>query len=261
MAKPVAFRSMLGRTYFTDEGKTAMMDQQVIDNLDTLILLDDKDIRFLCDVIRSAGGSIANPSYVQVGGIYLVGVNAYICNNGTPVALVDENKLKLAVFYLKYTNQVSRPVPVREVMVLNINTAASLYKFERDYEPKEGAMVINAKNWVKTLEDMYEFLYQRLGTTSKKPLAYVIRESPEVNPTAYDPVTNYDTQEDDLIDRIPHSNTTGASVDYKSDNRAVWHYIYEATKENSCFTHCKRFQRAKDGRAAYIALKHHISPL
>ena len=91
-------------------------------------------------------------------------------------------------------------------------------------------MVINAKNWVKNLEDMYEILYQRLGTTSKNPLDHVIRESPEVKPTADDPVTNYDTQEDNLIDRIPHSNTTGATVEYKADNRVVWHYIYEATK-------------------------------
>ena len=75
---------------FTDEGKTVMMDQQVIADLDILISLDDKDIISLCDVIRSPGGSITNPTNVQVGGIYPVGVNTYICNNGTPVALVAE---------------------------------------------------------------------------------------------------------------------------------------------------------------------------
>ena len=75
-------------------------------------------------------------------------------------------------------NRVSRPVPVSEVTVLNIKTVVSLYKYERYYEPKERAMVIDAKNWVKILEDMYEFLYQILGTTSKNPLPYVIRESP-----------------------------------------------------------------------------------
>ena len=74
-------------------------------------------------------------------------------------------------------------------------------------------MVIDAKKWIKILEDIYELLYQRLGTTSKNPLDYVTRESPEVKPTADDPVTNYDTQEDELIARIPHSNTTGATVD------------------------------------------------
>ena len=106
MAKPVAFRSMSGRMSFTNEGKTAMMDQLVIDNLNTLILLDDRDIRSLCDVIISTGGSVANPAYVQVGGIYPVGVNSHIRNNGTPVALVSENNLKIAVFYLKYMNRV-----------------------------------------------------------------------------------------------------------------------------------------------------------
>ena len=151
MSKPVAFRSMLGRMYFTDEGKTATMDQQVIDYLDTLILLDDKDIRSLCDVIRSPGSSVANPAYVQVSGIYPVGVNTHIRNNGMPVSLVAENNLKLAVFYLKYMNQVSQPVTVSKVKVLNIKTILSLYKFEREYEPKEGAMVIGANNWVKTL--------------------------------------------------------------------------------------------------------------
>ena len=113
MAEPVAFRSMLGRMSFTDEGKTAMMDQQVIAYLDTLISLDDKDTRSLYDVIRSPGCSVANPAYVQVGGIYPVGVNTNICNNGTPVALVAENNLKIAVFYMKYMNRVSRPVPFR----------------------------------------------------------------------------------------------------------------------------------------------------
>ena len=129
MAKPVAFRSMLGRMYYTDEGKTAMVDQQVIEDIDKLISLDDKDIRSLCDVIRSPGGSVANPAYLQVGGIYPVGVNAHICKNGTLVALVAENNLKLAVFYLKYMNRVSRPVPFSDVTVLNIKTVASLYKF------------------------------------------------------------------------------------------------------------------------------------
>ena len=237
MAKPVAFRSMSGRMSFTNEGKTAMMYQQVIAYLDTLISLDDKDTRSLYNVIRSPGVSIANPAYVQVGGIYPVGVNSYIRNNGTPVSLVDENNLKLEVFYLKYMNLVSGPVLVSEVTVLKIKTVASLHKFERYYEPKEGSMVIDSKNWVKTLEDIYEFLYQRLGTTSKNPLAYVIRESPEVKPTADNPVTNYDNQEDELIARIPHSNKTGAKVDYKMDNRVVWHCIYEATKDKSCFTH------------------------
>ena len=136
MAEPVAFRSMLGRMSFTDEGKTTMMYQQVIDNIDTLISLDDMDIRSLCNVIRFPGGSIANPYYLQVGGIYPVDVNAYIRNNGTPVALVDENNLKLAVFYLKYMNRVSWPVPVSKVTVLNIKIVVSLYKFERDYDPK-----------------------------------------------------------------------------------------------------------------------------
>ena len=180
---------MLGHVSFTNEGKTVMMDKQVIDDLDTLISLDDKDIRSLCDVIRSLGGIVANPAYVQVGGIYPMGVNIYNRKNGTSVALVAEKNLKLAVLYLNYMNQVSRPFPVSEVTVLNIKTVASLYKFEIYYEPKERAMVIEAKNWVKTMENMYEFIYQRLGTTSNNPLAYVIRKSPEVNPAVDNPLT------------------------------------------------------------------------
>ena len=109
------------------------MDQEVISYLDTLISLDEKDISSLCNIIRLPGGSIANPAYVQVGDIYPVGVNPYIRNNGTPVALVEEKNLKLAVFYLKYMNQVSWPVPVSEVTVPNIKTVASIYNSEKDY--------------------------------------------------------------------------------------------------------------------------------
>ena len=85
----------------------------------------------------------------------------------------------------------------------------------------------------------------------------MIRESPEVKPTADNPVTNYDNQENELVARIPHSGTTGATVYYKANNRVMCHYIYEATKDKSCFAHCKEFQRAKDFRSAYVALKHH----
>ena len=91
-------------------------------------------------------------------------------------------------------NRVSRTVPVSKVTVLNIKTIASLYKFERDCKPKEGGMLIDDKNWVKTLEDMYEFPYQRLGTTSKNPLVYMFMESPAVKPTADNPFINYNTQ-------------------------------------------------------------------
>ena len=134
MAEPVAFRSMLGRMYFTNEVNTAMMDQQVIADLDILILLDDNDIRSLWDVIRSPGGSIINLAYLQVGCIYPVGVNAYIRNNRTPVDLVDENNLKLAFLYLNYMARVSRPVLVSKVTVLNTKTIAPLYKCEINYE-------------------------------------------------------------------------------------------------------------------------------
>ena len=72
---------------------------------------------------------------------------------------------------------------------------------------------------------------------SKNPLAYVIRESPEVKPTADNPFTNYNTQEDNLIASGPHLNTIGATVDYKADNHVVWHCIYEATKEKSFLMH------------------------
>ena len=101
----------------------------MIDDIGTLITLNDKDIRSLCDVIMLGWNSIANPAYVQVGGIYPMGVNIYNRKNGTSVALVAEKNLKLAVLYLNYMNQVSRPFPVSEVTVLNIKTVASLYKF------------------------------------------------------------------------------------------------------------------------------------
>ena len=65
----------------------------------------------------------------------------------------------------------------------------------------------------------------------------MIRESPEIKPTSNDPVTNYDTQKDKLIARIQHLNTTVATVNYKANNRVMWHYIYEATKDKSCFMH------------------------
>ena len=130
-----------------------------------------------------------------------------------------------------------------------------LKKQDRPKTPvvKETDTVKKIINWAPVFEDCMSRTFGLQG-----PLSYVLRKSAEVPPEAEDPLQgeDYFGESGGLIQemtaRIPW---TGAL--YKSDNKTLYLYLYEACKGTSCESTVKAKRLRQDGRAAFMALIDH----
>jgi hypothetical protein len=142
------------------------------------------------------------------------------------------------------------PTSIRRLRELKIKESAS--EGDPPTLPK-----IDPKNWPKTMDALQDHFSTMLGAT-KAPLAYVIRDEATVPAEADDPSTNYATPEEEMIRRMPHMDAAGIELPtYQHDKTKVWQSLSEMTREEKCWTYVKPFQRARDGRGAFLALHTH----
>ena len=128
---------------------------------------------------------------------------------------------------------------------------------EEEHKDPSDKPSINEKNWAKTLEEVEEYFRNHLGH-QKTPLSYITRRDVDVPPHIGDPQANYTVVQDEMVRRAPHIDTNGNPTDhYHIDNQRVWTLISELTRDHKCWTYVKPFQRARDGRAAFLALRAH----
>jgi hypothetical protein len=104
--------------------------------------------------------------------------------------------------------------------------------------------VINDKGWPRTLETIKEYIASQCGGTGAT-LYYFVRPDIEVKPKAEDPAEGYETVDQDMTTRVPH---TGRS--FVNDRRKVWDIM-----SNICgFVYIKPDLRTSNGRDAYMLL-------
>jgi hypothetical protein len=74
---------------------------------------------------------------------------------------------------------------------------------------------------ISMINNIESFLGQYLGET-KIPLAYVIREDPDVAPEADNLPTNYSIKQAEMITRAPHQQGANPHSMFTEDNHKVW---------------------------------------
>ena len=247
MADVPAMRAAYQRLGFSANAATRITDDQQIDSLGELKLLTDGEIENLCKVLRRPGGTIPNPQAATAG------QPPRIPNPGEQVSLRAENNLKLASYYLKHQERVSRTPAAADITLANVRKLRELRQFEQSYETTDDSIVINPRDWPKTIEGIQEYLRSYLGET-KIPLAYVIREN--VDPPADpDPSTGYTTVQDEMISRAPHKDAAGdPHPTFVADSKKVWELLSATGREMDCWTYLKPAQKKLDGRAAFWGL-------
>ena len=238
-----AMRAALGRLGFSAQASTYIANDQGLDTLDEWKVLTDSEVENLCKVVRKPGGTVDDDGVVP--------------NPGHQVPLRAENNLKLACYFLRFMDRVSRPVHPVAVTMHNVTTFRDLRKWEDEYEDVDKPE-IDAKDWPKTIEAIENWLAGCLGIT-KIPLAYVIRE--EINPPAAntDPQHNYQSLRDEMINRAPIMNATGQGFNstYLADRANVWEKLSSLTRNHECWTYVRPGQKHRDGRLAFQGLKGH----
>ena len=170
----------------------------------------------------------------------------------------SQRRLLAATKLVKYYDTVGRTLTAANLQWFPIMknfseqwTSLEERKDEDDPETPTITKELPIMKWVEAFEDHLE----RCVGIRCVPLAYVIRDEVVPPPiTAQAPNQPYTLEhgslEADLVVRASHAHGL-----YKADNKAVYFKIEEATRTTQYAASIKTFQRGKDGRAAFEALK------
>jgi hypothetical protein len=223
---------MLERLVFSESAATYFTGTCGIDYLDKIDYLD------------------ANPGGTVATGTGSTRVTSR--NIGIPVSIRAVANLKLCVYYLKHMEMVQRqPVPnaINLVLVCSYQDQQRHdVGFKKTCEESE----INDKDWPRTLEKIKEYLASQYGVTGAT-LDYVVRADIAVKPEAEDPPDNYETVDQEMTARAPHTGRP-----FVNDRRKFWYIMSNICGKHSCFVYIKPALRTRNGRDAYMLLFDHF---
>jgi hypothetical protein len=126
------------------------------------------------------------------------------------------------------------------------------HRHEASFKKTTDEPVISDKDWPRTLETIKEYLSSQYGGTGDT-LDYVVRPDIAVKPEAEDPAEGYDTVDQEMNARAPH---TGRAFAY--DRCKVWDIMSNICDKHSCFVYIKPAMRTRNGRDAYMLLFDHF---
>jgi hypothetical protein len=144
-----------------------------------------------------------------------------------------------------------KPVPNAINLVL-VRSYRDQQRHEVGFKKTAEEPEINDKDWPRTLEKIREYLASQYGVTGAT-LDYVVRAEIAVKPEAEDPPDNYETVDQEMTERAPH--TGHPFVNYR---RKVWDIMSNICGKNSCFVYIKPALRTRNGRDAYMLLFDHF---
>ena len=181
-AQLAAMRQMFVRVGFSDPAATIMVDSHGLIDVDILRRFDDNEVTTLCTILKKPGGRIPDPN----------NAGAFITDPGTPVSIMAEKNLKLAVYYIKHRHRTSRTTTPANIIdnEASIRGISEMRLEEKGHVnapiPSTPSDLIDEKNWTKTIESLNDFLRSQLGSTGL-PLAWCVRPNEEISE---DPLPN-----------------------------------------------------------------------
>jgi hypothetical protein len=125
-------------------------------------------------------------------------------NNGIPVSIRDVASLKLCVYYLKHMEIVQRKPVVNTINLVLLCSYRDQQRHEVSFKKTVEEPVINDKDWSQTLETTKEYLASQYGGTWAN-LDYVVRPDIEVKVEGEYPADGYDTEDQKMTARAPHT--------------------------------------------------------
>jgi hypothetical protein len=112
--------------------------------------------------------------------------------------------LKLCVNYLKHMERVQRQPVANEINLVMVLSVRDQQRHEVFSKKTAEEPMINDKDWPRTLETIREYLASQYGVTGAA-LDYVVRPDIEVKPEAEDPAEGYETVDQEMTARAPHT--------------------------------------------------------
>jgi hypothetical protein len=231
---------MLKRFGFSDAAAVYLTGTCGMDSLNEIAYLDGID-----DVDKMIKG-VTNPGGTVTTGTGTSRVTAR--NNGIPVSIRSVVNLKLCVYYLKHMERVQRKPLPNAINLLLVRSYRDQQRHEVGFKKTAEEPEINEKYWPRTLEKIREYLASQYGVTGAT-LDYVVRAEIAVKPEEEDPPESYDTVDQEMTTRAPHTVRP-----FVNDRRKVWDIMSNIYGKHSCFVYIKPALRTRNGRDAYMLL-------
>ena len=168
------------------------------------------------------------------------------------VSLENENRINQLVLYCKFRYMVQRDLDFASATLENLQEVSDWFnQLENDPEDDLVSNFTDNSNKKEWFESINAYLGLKKGKSSGVPLLYVIREERELPDPADDPGFNgYPSLNDELARR-----GRLAGHFYRPDNNEVWTFLRNKCHGTTSWTTIVAFERTKNGRAAYLALK------
>ena len=220
--------------------------EQGLDTIDGYNNLELEDIPRVCNNIRKPGGMMVDEDGDMVP------------NRGTPISVLIEARLKMLWLYCRYCNITQREpdfdddedIPTLEALA-DLNSWLKSFPDSKNVkEPPQFPGQQKAKKWFETVDEWAA----RTKGPSGFPLAYVLREQHAI--PAEDEGWFEPSIDEDLFNRGQHPVPGTAAPHWRGDNTMVWNMLKQTIHPTKEFTWIKSFERAKNGNAAYWAMKH-----
>ena len=130
MAETAAIRVMLERIGFTNAAAQEIVGDQGINSVDELRTLDGGMAETLCKVLRRPGGTTEEGAP----------------DPGIKVSARVEENLKLAIYYVKYQERVSRNVVIADMTLARIHGLVKQKETEKNHTKPDISPNIDAKD-------------------------------------------------------------------------------------------------------------------
>ena len=205
--------------------------------------MENEDITSIVTAIRKPGGTIVRPREGEP--------NAVVTNPGVAIGHNAARRLEMVRYYVNHCSRIQRlPVVAADMTMARLNAVYLHFKNEKDQPEAELPGKIVKIDDVRTnIEDLDAYLQNTLGETYL-PLAYLTRD--QVALPVIDPGFGMPTFHEEMIARGDHNGTA-----YQRDNIAIWNVISHMTHGGFAWSWVSIYDRARNGREAYIALKTH----
>jgi hypothetical protein len=228
------------------------LQQEGITTVDDLADFDKDSLQQLADNLRRPGGRVPDPNPGAAPG-------ATIPTPPFVFGAKSQKRLLVACNLVRYYNTVGRPITAAnmqwDTVMRNFEIQWKALKDRKDDEEPDVPKISKALPVIKWTEAFEDYLSRVIGVRTI-PLAYVIRPDEDVPAAA--PLLAagqphsavHGSIETELVARASHAHAL-----YRDDNSAVYHKLEEATRTTQYAASIKPFQRNKDGRGAWMALR------
>jgi hypothetical protein len=216
-----SIRTMLQRFGSSESAATYLTGTCGIDSLDEIAYLDGiEDVDTTIKGVTNPGGTVTTGEGTS---------RVTLRNNGIRVSIRAVANLKLCVYYLKHMERVQRKLVPNAINLVLVHSYRDQQRHEVGFKNTTEEPEINNKDWQRNLEKIREYLASQYGFTGAT-LDYVVRAEIAMKPEAEYPPENYETVDQEMTARSPHTGRP-----FVNDRRKVWDIMSNICGKHSCF--------------------------